>query len=306
LRGVARAARAVEVLRERRGDDHRVGQRERQLRQHRAAEGMLEVAVIRQHEGRPGWRPGELRPGRADAGRMRQEDRGAERDQSRRAARDAQQQQQQPGGRETEPRQPGHQLEAEQRERDAEPELEARDHRLRHQPCEARDRPGQREQQEDQPEAEAGCGDLAGGKTARDQHRRDRLHGLDRDRQPVEQAARDEERAEAEQHADRGETRHRDRAQGMRQEGAEIAERAADLAGDPSGARLRGNRPGVRVVAAGAGHGLNLMDFPGGVQRGSSSRDVAERRRMMRLTLECRLSGQYAPICLICGSRSGR
>jgi hypothetical protein len=116
-----------------------------------------------------------------------------------------------------------------------------------------RSRPPPRAQQ-NQPEAQARCDDLAPGQTGGDQHRRDRLHRLHRDREPVEQARRDIEDAEAQQHADRGETCHRDRAQGVRQERAEVAKGTADLAGHPSAPRPPSTRAGGPIVTATGAH----------------------------------------------------
>jgi hypothetical protein len=121
------------------------------------------------------------------------------------------------------------------------------------------------EHQQDHSEAQAGRGDLAGRQAARDQHRRDRLHRLHGDRQPIEQPGRDVADAEAREDADRSEARHSDRAEHVRQERAEVAKRAADFAGNPSTLQLPSTRAGAPIVAA-AAHGSILRDLRVAVQ----------------------------------------
>ena len=155
------------------------------------------------------------------------EDRRAERERRCRATRHARQREQQRERPEAEPRRFEDQLEAEHAHQQPEAELKPGAHRLRDGAREPTDPAGNAQDEQHDADHHPGGGDLAGRKAARQDHRRDRLHRLHRQRQAIEQPGRDQESGEAEQHAGRGQTGDCHRADHMRNEGAEIAARAA-------------------------------------------------------------------------------
>jgi len=97
---------------------------------------------------------------------------------------------------------------------------------LRDRSREAADPAGDPEHEQHDADHDPGGGDLARPQAACQDHGRDRLHRLYRQRQAIEQARGDQEGGKAEQHPGWGETGHGHRTDDMRDEGAEITARA--------------------------------------------------------------------------------
>ncbi len=229
-----RGGRGEEIARHQRRHDHRVGERQRQLRQHEQLEAAPDLGP-RRHGNERETAPGECHI----VGRLHQTARIADsnsRAEHRRRGRKAPHQhqpRQQRQGRHPDPRRAPDQLEAQQSHRQAETQLQPGRHRLRNDPRQPADRAGRCQHQQDHPDRHARRRNLARAGLPRHQHGRHRLHRLHRHRQAVEKAAGHEEGAEAGQHSGGRKARHGDSADHMREEGAEVAARAGCLGRQP-------------------------------------------------------------------------
>ncbi len=132
---------------------------------------------------------------------------------------------------------------AEPGQRQAEPQLQAGRDRRGQGAGDPSDQSRGAGDQEESPDDEARAGHRAGGHRLDQYGRRSGLHRLDGDRDAVEATRQGVEQAEGHEDARGVHAHHGDRADDVRQEGAEIAERAGDLVEVPR--EPRAGRPGL-------------------------------------------------------------
>jgi hypothetical protein len=221
------------LARQESGQQHGVGKGERKLRKgtkDEPAPPLLNAArqdERRPREGRCGHlrkeaAPGELGGNRAD---QRQRYGGQTRGE---ASQDQQSHQRDTRGERPAPGEshpdPGH--------RRSDAELQAEDRGAGYDPRRPADRAAEGEREQDQPPGDPCRHHLARREPTGNDEGADRLHRLHRQWQTVDQAGRQEEGSKAHKHPTRGHPRDGDRAEQDRQQGAEVADGAADLACD--------------------------------------------------------------------------
>ncbi len=123
-----------------------------------------------------------------------------------------------------------HQSNRDPGQRQPQPQLQPRQHRLRHQPPDPVDQPGATQPQQDQPNQHPAQGDLGRRGDPQQRHRRNRLHRLHRDRQAIDKPRGDVEQAKAQQHHLRRQPGKRDGAKAQRQQRADVAQGPVGLA----------------------------------------------------------------------------
>jgi hypothetical protein len=158
-----------------------------------------------------------------------------------------------------------HEAKGDEAERETEAELQAGQHRLRHDPADAVDPAGEAEDEENEADHDTARGERGRRDFRHQEDRHHRLHRLNRDWQAVAEGRGDVEEPEADQERGGRETCHGDRAEDQRQERPEVAAGAADL-------------PEVEAeVGRGGGHGaLRPLSHTGtaGLRRRSGASGV--------------------------------
>ncbi len=218
--------RREQLARQRSGDDDGVGQGQGDLRQHRVDHPVLDLGQVRPDQVRQVQAEIERGDRRREAGQDPDGRARDHRDQGDGHARDAHQGQHQGAHEKAQPDLVLDIADAEPGQRQAEPQLQAGGHRRRQGAGDAADQPRGAGDQEEGPDDEAGAGNGAGAHRLDQDRRRRGLHRLHGHGDAVEGAGRGVEQAEGDEDAGRIHPHHGDRANDVRQEGAEVAQRA--------------------------------------------------------------------------------